>query len=473
MENEKHKGMGKMFAKSYYKKLLITVLSAALLTSCSPQKKSGVSISVSNWVGTKDDLEIKDLSFFYEKYGTDKYNIEIDDWQYDVEAFMMKAATGQLPTIYEAYFTDIERIKNSGYGTDITDYFTRNGYAELLNDQIIDLISKDGRIYAVPSKAYVLGTVFNADIFRRAGLQRADGSYAIPGDLNELVETARIIKERTGVSGFLIQADGNTGGWIFTNIAWEFGVRFIDKDTNGRWIATFDTPECVEALQWIKDLKWKYDILPDNPFTNQKQSLALLAAGQCAMLIDDPLGSINEMIEDYGVKKDDIGAFAIPAGNTGKIALMGGNIQSINNSANDEQLDVAFRLMEETVLPKTELDDTVRSHIEQGYINTVEKDQFVGIRTIDMWGDNAETRFRRELTEKYANVDENLYIDYNSCIDSPNCEIRLEEPVCCQDLYRILTECIREVLENENTDPAELIRAASYEFQREYLDKLN
>ena len=452
---------------------LIPVMIAAILSGCAASNGERVSISVSTWVDTKDDLEIKDPSYFYEKYGTDKYDVEINDWQYDVEAFMMKAAIGQLPTIYEAYFTDIERIKNSGYGTDITEYFTKNGYDELLNNQIRDLISKDGRIYAVPSKAYVLGMIFNAELFRKAGLQRADGSYEFPKTLDEVVGIAKRIKAATGVDGFLIPADGNTGGWIFTNIAWEFGVKFIEKDEAGKWKASFDTPECAEALQWIKDLKWEHDILPANPFTNQKQSLALLSAGQCAMLIDDPFGSINDMIADYGIKKENIGAFAMPAGKAGNVALMGGNIQSINNSATDEQLDAAFRFMEETVLPKRELDDKLKAHIEQNFINKVENNQFVGIKTADIWQGAAEIEFRRELTEKYANVDKELYEDYNRSLKSDDIEIRLEEPVCCQDLYRILTGCIEKVLNDRNADPAALIHAASLEFQSEYLDKIN
>ena len=32
-----------------------------------------------------------------------------------------------------------------------------------------------------------------------------------------------------------------------------FGVDFIEKDANGKWKANFNTPETVEALEYIKD----------------------------------------------------------------------------------------------------------------------------------------------------------------------------------------------------------------------------
>lgn len=443
-----------------------------MLAGCSDTAKNNVSITVSDWV-LQDGTSDRDLNYFYEKYDSDKYNIVVNDWEYDVEAFLMRAAIGQLPTIYEAYFTDIERIKNSGYGTDITDYLADKGYIDMLDDNVRELVSKDGRIYAIPAKGYVLGMIFNAELFEQAGLKEADGSYKFPKTMEELVTAAQVIKEKTGAAGFLIPADGNTGGWIFTNIAWENGVEFIKKDEQGLWKAAFDTPECAETLQWVKDLKWKYDILPANPFTNQKQSWALLAAGQCAMLIDHPGSAINHMIEDYGIDKDDVGAFTIPAGRKGNIALMGGNIFGINNSATDEQLDAALKLLEATVLPEQELSDDLKSRIEQKYVDMTEENFPIGIKSVDIWGDTAETRYRDELIEKYKNVDKSLYEDFNECLTSDNVEIRLEEPVCCQDLYRILTECIQEVLKNENANSAELIHNASLEFQSEYLDKIN
>lgn len=444
--------------------LLLAVL---MLGGCSDAIDDKVSITVGGWAeGREETLE-------HSNSDSEGYEVVVEDWEYDVEAFLMKAATGQLPTIYDAAFTDIERIKNSGYGTDVTNYLTENGYFDLMDNNVKELLSKDGRIYAIPSSVYVLGTLFNSKLYKNAGLQNEDGSYIFPKTLDELVETAKVIKDKTGAAGFLIPADGNTGGWIFTNIAWEFGVKFITADEQGYWMASFDTPECVEALQWVKDLKWTHDVLPSNPFTNQEQSLAMLASGQCAMLIDDPYSQINKTIKSYGVSKDDIGAFAMPAGPSGNIALMGGTILGINNTATEEQLDAAFNFIEETVLPMVELDDARRAEVEQEYIDISKQNLSIGIKTFDIWSETEESEYRCNMIDKYKNVDSNLYSDYNASINSENMEIRLEEPVCCQDLYRLLTECVQEVLRNENSDPAELIHNATVEFQSEYLDKIN
>ena len=317
--------------------VLMTVL--LIVQGCSDVIEDDVTITVGGWARDRVESSYTVPGDPDKKKKSYKYEVVIEDWDYDVEAFLMRAATGQLPTIYDVAYTDMERIKNSGYGTDITDYLEK-GYTDFLDGRILELISKDGRIYAIPSQVYVMGMLFNAELFREAGLQRLDGSYVLPQTLDELVEIAKIIRDRTGASGFLLPVDGNTGGWVFSNIAWEFGVEFIIKDKEGNWKANFDTPECVKALQWVKELKWKHDILPENPFTNQEQSWALLASGQSAMLMDDPYRSINKIITDYGIQKDDIGVFTLPAGPEGRIALMGGALLCINNTATEEELSL-------------------------------------------------------------------------------------------------------------------------------------
>ena len=92
----------------------------------------------------------------------------------------------------------------------------------------------------------------------------ADGTSKQPKDWMELVEFAKIIKHKTGKAGFIIPTTNNCGGWFFTNIAWSFGTDFMEQREDDTWEATFNTPETIEALQFIKDLKWKYDVFSNN-----------------------------------------------------------------------------------------------------------------------------------------------------------------------------------------------------------------
>ena len=58
----------------------------------------------------------------------------------------------------------------------------------------------------------------------------ADGTPKQPKDWYEMAEFAKTIKEKTGKAGLVLPTSANNGGWIFTPIAWSFGVEFMKKN---------------------------------------------------------------------------------------------------------------------------------------------------------------------------------------------------------------------------------------------------
>ena len=49
---------------------------------------------------------------------------------------------------------------------------------------------------------------------------------------------------------------------------------------------------------------------------------------------------------------------------------------------------------------------------------------------------------------------------------------KAEEPICAQELYGILDNCIQEVLTNKDADCAALLEKACSDFQKNYLDNI-
>ena len=43
----------------------------------------------------------------------------------------------------------------------------------------------------------------------------------------------------------------------------DFGVEFEEKQSDGSYKAVFDTPQFKNAIEYIRDLRWKYDVLPE------------------------------------------------------------------------------------------------------------------------------------------------------------------------------------------------------------------
>lgn len=443
----------------------------AIFAGCAPagekaEEGGKVKISVGGWP-TKEGATLDNmnaiLARFNEKYGNE---IEIvpDTWTFTVDTFLPKAASGQLPTVYGAYFTEANRIIDAGYAADITKQMEEYEYSDKINESIKELISRDGKFYMVPTESYAMGILANLNLLREAGYVDENDNPIFPKTYEELTEVAKTITEKTGKAGFIMPTTGNNGGWHFTIIAWANGVDFMEK-VDGKWKATFNTPECVEVLQWIKDLKWKYNTLSSNILVDMAEAQKLFATDQGAFYLSSTPS--NTLISNYGMSKDDIGMGAIPAGKKDHVTLMGGNVKVLSQKATEEQKEAAFKWLEHAG-NTPHLTDAVKISVEEGLKANAKENYVVGTAKFSPWNDLAEiNKYRDEMNAKYLNVTAGHISQYSNF---EGINVKPEEPVCCQDLYSVLDSCIQAVLADENADCAKIIANAAKDFQSNFLD---
>lgn len=397
--------------------------------------------------------------------------IQPDTWVFDIKTFYAKAAGGQLPTLYNTHFTEVPQIISAGYSADITDALKKRGLYDKFNKQVLDVVSEDGKVYAFPFAAYILGMAYNVEMFEAAGLMEADGTPKQPKNWDEVVEFAVKIKEATGKPGFVFPTANNNGGWIFTSLAWSFGTKFMEQDADGKWKATFDSPEAAAALQWIKDLKWKYDVLPANTLIDGTEYYKVFGTKNAGMMIS--AGDFPRKVTEYGMQPGELGMFAMPAGPKRHVTLLGGSVFELSNKATEDQIDAALRWLEGQYTP--EATDEFKTNTETEINNAIEKNQLIGIKSLNIWANDAESvQYSNKLIDEKANANINhvkLYNDFTA--DLGECELQAEEPVCAQELYGVLDSCIQEVLVNQNADCAELLKKAASDFQKNYLDNLD
>ena len=401
-----------------------------------------------------------------------EFKIVPDYWSFDLKSFYSKAAGGQLPTIYGTNFTEVGQIIAAGYSSDITDQLKKDGLYDQFNPDVLKLVSsKDGRVYAFPFATYALGMGFNVDMMEAAGLMEADGTPKQPKDWNEVAEFAVKIKEATGKPGIVLPTANNNGGWIFTPIAWSFGVDFMEQDKDGKWKATFDSPEAVEALQFVKDLKWKYDVLPSNSIIDGTEYYKVFGTGGAGMLIS--AGDMPNKLTQYGMKPDQIGMMAMPRGPKKHVTLTGGSVTVVSNKANEKQIEGALKWTE--VLYKPTVSDDMKASLIESMNLKLERGELVGVKSMSIWNTDTEAvKFTNDLIESKANINMNHVKLYNDFIaDMGDCELRPEEPVCAQELYSILDGCIQEILINKDADCAKILKKACNDFQVNYLDNLD
>lgn len=450
--------------------LMVGMLAGCGTDTSDKNEKGQTVISVGNWPtndGTKLEILEKRKALF-EEMNPDAV-IEPDNWEFDRRTFYAKAAGGQLPTVYLAGFTEMPEIISTGYSADISKALKKHGYEGMFNESVLNAVSDGEKILAFPTSTYALGLALNTELFDAAGLLEEDGTPKQPKDWNELTEFAVKIKEATGKAGIVMPTAENYGGWYFTMVAWSFGADFMEKDENGKWKATFNTPEVAEALQWYKDLKWKYDVLPSNVLVTKDELYKSFGVGNAAMLFAG--GGIPSTVVKYGMTPEQLGMMAIPAGPKRHVTLLGGDVQAINAEATDDQIDAAIRWLETE--HSYELTDEYKKTTEDNIKLQLEENRLVGIHTLSVWNEDAPSlKWYKEYLNEKSNANPNHVRLYNEFVANPTCEIQAEEPVCCQELYAILDGCIQEVLSNKDADVTAILEKANKDFQMNYLDTL-
>lgn len=465
----------KRFQKMFVAVALSMTMTVSLFAGCGNKKsdkdQDGKTIvSVGEWPTKGTGVQnMADRKQRFEN-ANPEFTIVPDEWTYELKTFYAKAAGGQLPTVYRVFFTEMSQIIDAGYAADITDVLKKHDIYDKFNKEVLNIVSRDGKAYAFPFSTYALGLACNIELMEKAGLVEADGTPKQPKDWEELRMFAVKIKEATGKPGFVFPTANNNGGWMFTPLAWSYGVEFMKKDGD-KWKATFDTPEAVAALQYIKDLKWKYDVLPSNTLIDGTEYYKIFGTGNAGMMI--AAGSISNSLSQYDFDINKIGMVAIPKGPQKHITLMGGGVYAISGNSTEKQIDGALKWTEMAYTPfmSNEFKENVKTTVDKRLADGI----LVGVKELNIWNSEVETvKYKDEYEREHANINLNHVKLYNEFIeDLGDCELRPEEPVCAQELYGILDRCIQEVLVNKDADCASLIKKANSDFQVNYLDNVD
>lgn len=382
---------------------------------------------------------------------------------YNSNNVLPMALSEQLPTMYSVPFTDSQMIINAGCAGNVTDVLKKYGYDKLTDKKYLDLVYKDGEYYGLPVFVYNMGLMCNVSVFKEAGLTDEEGYPIYPKTYDELAETASLIKKRTGKPGFFFATTQNQGGWLFMNIAWSYGVDFV-KEADGRKTAAFNTPECVEALQYVKDLKWKYDALQDEIYGDSGDMINRYKDNGVGMNFF--ASSELDRYVSKGWPKENIAVYRNPAGPAGRYSVQGGTVWMFNKDITDEQAEACFLMINKLHNPR--VDEENEKKIDEKTKNAAEQGYAVGYVGENVWNSPGYDEMVKKSQEKYANVDLKLFEDF---AEGEDVIYRMEESVNAQGLYHLLDVAIQTVLLDEKADPAELIADAAEKYQKNYLDR--
>ena len=384
-------------------------------------------------------------------------------YKYSTDTFMPMVESGNCPTIFESWFTEPTKLIAQGAIADITDELEARGWLDAMNPSIKDLLSdSNGRVYGVPRDGYALGLMCNVELFEAAGLVDADGYPTLPKTWDEVAEMGKTIKEATGSAGLVLLAQDNAGGWHFSNIAWAFGATELCKDNgDGTFTSNLASDEAIAAMEFVKSLKWDYDILTADPLSeNWGTGFTQLGTGNAAMYIGAN-DAVAQPTQVNGLPVDKLAMTAIPAGPGGQYSLYGGTPYFFSKDATPDEINAALDFLEVMGKAPVATESSVagmRAGAEANVANGVPV-----IQGFPCWVNQDYLDAQASVVSEFSNVDTKLFQSYFDATASKG--LHLEEPGSTQDMYAELTKVLQAVLTDSNADVAALMKQANDNYQ--------
>src|SRR5690606_31831160 len=198
-------------------------------------------------------------------------------------------ASGKHPDVYYAAgpefarFVAADQLLNLQPYLDSTDIFDPdNVWEQALNRYRFNGNTVgEGDLYGLPKDVGPWALAYNKNLF-----DEADVDYP-PADLtnwtwNELIETAKKLTKDTNGDGRTDQY--GIAGFPLENAVWANGADYVDYETGEIKI---DSPEFIEAMQFVVDLNHKHGVSPSQEAEQAQNSYTRFVSGGVAMF---PMG---------------------------------------------------------------------------------------------------------------------------------------------------------------------------------------
>ena len=325
-----------------------------------------------------------------------------------------------------------------------------------------------GKIYGLPDNVYVKHIIYNKKMFREKGVPEPTLDWT----WQDFASAAQKLSDPAkGVAGFAAMTRNTEGGWAFSDLVFQAGGELEKVEPNGKATAVFDSPEAIKAGQFLKDLKWKYNALPDNWSLGWGDVYNVFGAQKAAMVYDADNGR-SVAINGGQLDPKDVGVAIMPKGDGPKgrhAGVTGGTFWVINGLTTDPAVRLAawkwiiFERWDEGNL------SAVKDEIQQARDNKQFRTRFT-LRPL-----KPDVPFMaQERALMKANDDAAIIWGDDAFLKALSTTGHLEPAVEAQTLYgRYLAPMIQTIMSDKDTDVAKLMKTVNASFQKEVLDPLN
>ena len=414
--------------------------------------ENGQTVEITVWDQPKADDILKPVwDEIYQQFEQENPNIKVHhelapNGTNDREVFVTAMAGGNGPDAYgAAHFPIIGDWVKQGFALDLTDYWNRYEDRDQYLDSAMQAANIDGKIYGIPNSMYVMGLLYNKTLYRDAGLDPEKP----PANWDEFAQYAqKLTKPDKNQYGYTILGM-EWADWWFEYYVWQAGGDLTTRNDDGTVTLDFSKQPAVTALQFYKDLKWKYKVVQKNVVQSYQDNYNDFFQGRSAMILgsSDGFGSLVQ----NGMDLNDIGFAPFPVGPSGQApSQMGGAYWIVNPKTSKEKQDAAIKYIEFRQ-SKEVLEKILQFQSDNGILPnllTVRKDV--------------------DPTNYLQNVPQELVDNVRKAAENTHLEYFLKER-----LTPYVVKAVQKVLTDAGADPLTELKAAEALAQREVIDPYN
>ena len=259
---------------------------------------------MADWSGAGDDSEFNKLvQGVYDEFEARNPGVDLriegtPDMQAYVTKMLLGHVAGTAPDVMRLDASSAAVFINNGVLLDLRGYIERDASFSLDDyfPNVVDITRRGSAVYGVPMGFTPMVLYYNKDLFDAAGVEYPDGTWTYA----EFLEAA---KKLTSGDVYGFEFSNWMAMWIL--FLWNNGGDVLSADGT-RAVGSFDSPECVEAVQFLHDL---VNVHKAAPTKSQTAALGVnfFANGRAAMKIVGHWELIDYTKDTAKVKVDRIG----------------------------------------------------------------------------------------------------------------------------------------------------------------------